>query len=125
MNLSQIAAVNVAAINPWTIASYGASNGFVDNGDFTQTPTYTWFSNIAIQVQPLGANDIDHVEGLNLTKNNQAVYMNGDIDGLDRKGGQGGDLLRFSDGVWLVTGVIEPWDTTGWTKIAVTLQVDP
>ena len=56
--------------------------------------------------------------------------MQGDIEGLLRTSGRGGDLITMPDGtVWLVVMVLEAWgQNTGktggnWCKCAVTVQV--
>jgi len=124
VNLQSATAGYVGVVNRPVIGSLGASSGHVTNPDGTRTPTYQWYPNIPMQVQPLSPNDMYKLDGLNLTRETSSVYLNGDIDGLDRRWGQGGDLLNFGGDTWLVIGVIENWNNDGWTKVAINRQID-
>ena len=61
---------------------------------------------------------------------NRVVYINGLVEGIDRPGVNGGDLLLIPTGLtpgqsydtWLVKGVPEGWDSPGWTKCYAVLQ---
>lgn len=78
------------------------------------------------QVQALSGRDLRQTEGMNLQGTLSAIYVNGPLDGVVRSALKGGDLIVFPDGrVWLVSVVLEPWNTTaGWTKVACVLQND-
>jgi hypothetical protein len=126
MNLNQIVARVIDAVNTRVIASVQISTGNVTNADGTRTPSYADPVNVAAQVQPLTFRDIMQIQGLNLQGTRKAIYLNGEIDGLIRPTNQGGDLITLPDGsVWLVALVLEGWDlTAGWCKVAATLQND-
>lgn len=79
---------------------------------------------VSAQMQPLSAGDLRQIEGLNLTGDKRAIYVNGDINGVIRVRLKGGDLVTLTDGsVWLVINNLEGWDpTAGWTKALMVLQ---
>lgn len=100
--------------------------------DGTRTPQFTSFPNLLMQVQALSAADLKQLDGLNLQGIVRSVYMSGFPQGVNRPAAQGGDLLMIPTGLsgttpdtWLVAGIIEQWDASGWTKVAVTLQNPP
>lgn len=101
-------------------------------GDGTRTPSYTTVAGVIFQVQALSGRDLDHIDGLNLQGVVRAIYMTGFPQGLVRAAAQGGDLLLIPTGLtvasmdtWLVNGVIEQWNASGWTKVAAILQNPP
>lgn len=122
MNLSAFVAPMIAAINPFVIGAIEISAGPVTAPDGTRSPTFRSFPGIPMQMQPLDSGEIEHLDGLNIQGVRRAVYMNGVIEGLERALGKGGDILVFDTQRWLVAVVLEPWDTAGWVKVAVTLQ---
>lgn len=79
---------------------------------------------VSAQMQPLSAGDLRQIEGLNITGDKRAIYVNGDINGVIRVRLKGGDLVTLTDGsVWLVTNNLEGWDpTAGWSKALIVLQ---
>jgi hypothetical protein len=90
---------------------------------------YTEVTGLPMQVQALTAQELQHIDGLNIQGIVRYVYMNGRIEGLDRPNLMGGDILLIPTGmttanpdVWLVTQVMEDWDAGGWSKVLVTLQ---
>ena len=84
-----------------------------------------------MQVQAVAGQDLAHVDGLNQQGVYRVVYMNGRVEGVDRPGVNGGDILLIPTGltatppatdVWLVKEILEPWDTAGWSRVLVVLQ---
>lgn len=126
MNLNQIAARVVRAVNPQVRVVVQISTGSQPNPDGTRTPTYADPIAVIGQVQPMTWRDIQQIQGLNLQGTRKKIYLNGEIDGLIRSTSQGGDLVTFPDGsTFLVAIVLEGWDlTAGWCCVAVTLQND-
>ena len=109
-----------------------ASEAMTSNGDGTRAPSYTTHTNIPMQVQALSASDLRHIDSLNQQDVMRAVYINGFQQGLVRAANMGGDILQIATGItgaaydtWLVTQVIEQFNASGWTKVAVTLQNPP
>ncbi len=119
MNLNAIAAPLVAAVNPQVSISVQTSTGFTINPDGTQVPIYS-ASVVTGQMQPLSAQDLKKLEGLNIQNVTAKVFLNGDFEGVFRVLGKGGDLLTINGQVWLVTAVLERWKD--WTLVGVTMQ---
>ena len=94
-------------------------------------PSYSTTTGLVMQVQAVSGDELRHVDGLNIQGIYRAVYINGRIEGADRPGMKGGDLLMIPTGLtatppamdtWLVKEVMEPWDAAGWCKALVVLQ---
>ena len=127
MNLHAIVGPIVAVISPKIVGTVYVSAGSVADASFKRTPQFTAFPGVAMDVQALTGRELARMDALNIQGVLRSVYLNGNIEGLDRPAGKGGDILAFSVqpyGVsyWLVTQVLETWDTAGWCKVAVTLQ---
>jgi hypothetical protein len=133
MNLHQIVAGAIGAVNPFVPASVQVSSGYTTNPDFSRTPNYTTL-NISAQVQALTYQDLTHLDGLNIQGVRRAIYTNGSIMGLVRIDAKGGDVITFAPGLlpegdaWLCAHVLEQWSDGGngasWCKICITLQND-
>jgi len=130
MNLQSITASAVSAVNPMVPCSLQVSTGSTTNADFSKSPSYAAAVPVMGQVQALSFGDLAQVDGLNIQGIKKAIYLQGDIEGLLRPSGKGGDLITMPDGtVWLVVMVLEAWgNNTGktggnWCKVAVTVQV--
>jgi hypothetical protein len=122
LNLSAVAGAYVSAINPWIIGAVKVSTGSTVAADGSVAPNFSTFPNQRFQVQPLSPGEIRQAEFLNLQGVMRSVWMNGNIEGLDRPAGKGGDLLLFNSSTWLVTMPSEQWDANGWTHVVCTLQ---
>lgn len=127
MNLQAITAGAVGAINPPVLCDLRVSVGYAIGGDGTQAPAYAAFTGIPCQVQALTYSDLMKTGGTNQQGTRRAIYMQGNIEGLDRQAIKGGDLIVMPDlpdfpgpTTWLVAQAIEHWP--GWSKLAVTLQ---
>lgn len=121
MNLHNIVSGAIGAINPFQAANVQYSNGYMTAADGSQVPSYIEVDNVQVQVQALTAKELQHLASLNIQGVMKALYLNGNSQGVVRPLGQGGDLFTLVSGTWLVTTVLETWDT-GWCKVAVTLQ---
>lgn len=121
MNLHQIVSGAIGAINPFQTATVEYSSGYATSPDGSQVPQYTTVTGVQVQVQALSAKEIQHLDSLNIQGVMRAIYLNGDVQGVDRPLGKGGDLFTLPTGKWLATTVLETWDG-GWCKVAVTLQ---
>ncbi len=134
MNLHSLVRGAITSVNPDRMALYLASAGNTVNADFSQTPGYAPGVAVRIQIQPLGKEELRHVERLNLQGVFRTVYMYGNTQGLVRVLAQGGDLLQFAPFQgqavqnWKVIGPVDgPWNVEngGWSKFIVCLQTDP
>lgn len=121
MNLHNVVAGAIGSVNPFQMATVSFSTGYTTDDDGTQVPAYATANNVPVQVQALTAKEIEHLAGLNIQGVMRAIYLNGNVQGVVRPLGQGGDLFELASGKWLVTTVLETWDV-GWCKLAVTLQ---
>lgn len=125
MNLSALAGGYVATVNPWVTAQYLQNAGtYTTAADGKRTPTYLDAEPMAVQMQALSFGDLAQLSGLNIQGEKRALYCQGDVKGVARPDGRGGDIFKMPDGsTWLVCMVLENWFTTaGWCKVAVTRQ---
>ena len=124
MNLHAIASPYIAAVNPWLTAQWLQSISYATNADGSRSPAFATAVSAQIQFQALSFEDLKQVDGLNLNGVKNALYVNGDIEGVNRPDARGGDIFILLDGSkWLVVQVLENWiRTAGWTKCAVVLQ---
>ena len=126
MNLNSIAAPLVSAINPREMIKVYPSTGYTTNADGTRTPTYGTPIPQLASIQALEQSDIYMAQGLDLSKETCSAYLYGNPSGVVRADNKGGDLVVRADGTnWLITMVFENWQgSTGWTKVALTRQLD-
>jgi hypothetical protein len=124
MNLNNIVAPIVAAVNPWVTALIQPSQGYTTNDDGKRVPAYGQSIPVQVQMQALQYNDLMQVSGLNIQGERRAMYANGEWDAVVRSTQEGGDLVTLPDGsVWLLVFQFEDWNSTGgWTKFCVTRQ---
>lgn len=124
MNLHGVVGPLVAAINPWTIAQWSVSTGYMTGADGARTPTYAAPVTVQAQVQSLTPRDLKQLDSLNIQGVTRAAYVTGDFEGVDRARNKGGDLLTFGGETWLVAAVIEAWTpSAGWSKVGLMKQV--
>lgn len=123
MNLHQIVSPFIAVVNSFVSATVKISTGYTTAADGSRTPIYQTQTNVPVQIQALTAMEIQHLDSLNIEGVSRSAYLNGDIEGLDRAFGRGGDLIIYNGTTWLVVQVMEQWsDTSGWTKVALRQQ---
>jgi hypothetical protein len=79
------------------------------------------------QVQALDSVELRQIEGLNIQGDIKGIYLRGELAGVIRPNGQGGDIITIAApapaiyiGTWLVVKVLESWPL--WTKAAIVLQ---
>lgn len=124
MNLHQIVSGNIGSVNPFITGSILISTGYSIDANKRQVPEYAAPVSASMQVQPLSASEIQHLDGLNIQGTRRAIYINGRLDGLVRPLQKGGDIITIADGVnagdWLVVLVSEQWPD--WVRVAVVLQ---
>jgi len=124
MNLHAIAAPFVAIVTGTTTATWLQSSGYTTNPAGMRTPTFT-ATTIDVRVQSMSTPELALMDGMGIQGIKRAVYAAGHLAAADRKTGAGGDLLQFHGETWLVVAVLEDWDQSGWSKVAVTKQMDP
>lgn len=121
MNLHSIVSGAVGMVNPLIPIGIKRSTGYTTDANYKQVPEYESISATG-QVQALTGRDLRQLEGLNIQGVNEAVYLNGNFEGVFRVLGKGGDLLVFNGYTYLVMAVLERWPD--WCKLAVVMQMD-
>jgi hypothetical protein len=127
MNLHGIATGATSAVNPEIDAVLLKSVRYSESDDGSQVPVYTSASG-KIQVQGLSGKDLAQVNNLNIQGVLRTVYAYGNMAGLVRAEGRGGDIFQFPEYTggpvrnWLVVMVKESWPD--WCSVVVCLQGD-
>ena len=126
VNLNSIVSPLVAAVNPRETITIYPSAGYTTNPDGTRVPAYGTSVTMLASVQALAYNDIVQADGLSIQGERVVMYLFGDWNGIVRADGKGGDMITRPDGSkWLVAMVNENWgDSTGWTKVLCTRQLN-
>jgi hypothetical protein len=122
--------VGTYIVNP---AQAVASEAMTATGQGARTSGYTTFANVPMQVQAVSGDDLKLVSALNIQGTLRAVWMNGQVQGVQRPNVQGGDILQIPTGLttasgasfdtWLVVHCPENWDIDGWCHVIVQLQM--
>ena len=123
MNLRNIANRATTAINPNVSATVRISTGYTTGPSGKQVPSYADPVPATIQQQALTKKEIEHLDSMNLSNAQVALYANLQLTGVDRTKGSGGDLVTIGSDTFLVTAVLEGWTTAGWCKVAATRQM--
>lgn len=122
MNLHRIVSTAISAVNPRILATLRVSTGYSIGADTKQIPQYRTIENVPVQMQALSYTDLQKLSGLNIQGTRRALYVNGDVQGLNRAEIKGGDIFLCADGTeWLVVQALETWPD--WCKVCVTQQV--
>lgn len=133
MNLHGIVRAAINSVNSDKLVQYLASTGFTVADDGTQVPTYAAAAPVIAQIQPLGKDELRHIDRLNLQGVFRTLYLFHNPQAIVRILAQGGDLFQFAPFQgqavqnWKVVGPVSgPWDVDGggWTKLIVCLQTD-
>lgn len=125
MRLRSIVNGAIQGINRDQPIAWVQNSGYTTAADGKRTPNQT-STQVWANVQALSGTDLRHVDGLNMQGIMRSVYLRGDVEGIVRAQGKGGDILQFPmvpGGTvqnWLVTLVMETWPT--WARVIVTLQ---
>jgi len=123
MNLRQVIRGPITAVNTDQTVSIMQSSGYTTAADGTQIPQYATLPGISCQIQGLSADDLKHLDGLNIQGVLRSFWFNGSLEGTDRLLVKGGDLIVLADGrTWLVAKVFETWEAAGWCHVAGLLQ---
>ncbi|MDI2091679.1 hypothetical protein [Commensalibacter oyaizuii] len=113
----------IATVNPNIIGSIYRSKGYALNGT-QQEPLYEDPVQVELQIQSLLGDVLKHSHFLNQQGERKVVYVNGQVFGIDRVRGAGGDLLEFYGRRWLVVQRLESWEGSDWCKVVVVAQLD-
>lgn len=131
MNLHALVNPVIAVINPNTIGdlyvSTGPSASNSANG-YKPQPTFKLFAGVSMQVQAVSGigtdgPNIQHIDSLNLQGTLRSVWINQNVEAIDRNAGKGGDVVFMLNQWWIVPQLVESWDQDGpWTHFIVQLQ---
>ena len=132
MNLHGLVRGAITSVNPDVDCTLKASSGYTTAGDGSQVPGYIT-GGARVQVQALKGEDKKYVDSLNIQGVVRKFFLFGDVEGLDRPFGKGGDLITFDPALtgagplipgttWLVFTVFESWDVPGWCSVGAVLQ---
>jgi hypothetical protein len=121
MNLHGLASSCTGAVNPSVVATIRISTGSTPQPDGSLLPTYAPATGM-VNVQALSGKDLQHLNGLGIQGVTRKAYCRGDINGVVRASGSGGDLLTLPDGtIWLVATVFESWPD--WSAVGLIQQL--
>lgn len=124
MSLRGLANSMTSAINPNVLGVVLLSTGSTTAATGKQSPAFAEpIVDVALQVQALTTGDLKKLDALNIQGVDRTVFIDGQLHGVERLAQKGGDFLFFSNAWWLINAVLEPWDSSGWCKVAVTQQV--
>jgi len=125
MNLSAIANRATQRVTANIPITWMQSQGYTTSDSGSRTPNVVAVQ-CSGQVQGVTAQELQHIDGLNIEGVMRKVYLNGNAQGVVRADSKGGDTLQFpetSGGVarsWLVIAVLETWPD--WCSVLVRLQ---
>lgn len=125
MNLRGMANPATQTVNANIDVVWVQNTGYTTNDAGKRTPTTSTLT-LKGNVQALDAGDLRHTDSINLQGVTRAVYLYGNIQGIVRADGKGGDILQFpqvpgsTNQNWLVYHVSETWPD--WCKVLVVLQ---
>ena len=125
MNLHGIISGSMGAINPTMLISYSACTSIITAAPGgPRTPTYLPAIQVVAQVQELTANDLKHLNDLNVSGLLRKLWSSQIMHGIDRAAGLGGDKVVLPDGTtWLVVQILEQFQD--WNSVAIRKQVNP
>jgi hypothetical protein len=120
MDLRGIANGAIQSVNSNILVTWTRPDGTFLTDAAGHRVANTTSSTVSAQVQALSANDLQHIDGLNIQGVKRAVYMYGDVQGIVRADQKGGDILTFGGHDWRVVQVLETWPQ--WCKVVVVMQ---
>ena len=122
IKLHNIVRSAISSVNSDVSGTVLASNGYTIAANGKQTPGYLRADNVTIQEQPLDAGEIKHLDSLNIQGIMRGFWLDGNIDGVNRPLGTGGDWIIVPSGAYKIVHVFEAWNGPGWCHVAGALQ---
>jgi len=126
MNLNSVVAPLTGVVNPRETVTLYPSSGYTTAADGSRAPSYANPVSVLASLQDVSHQELNQLDGVNLSTQNMNVYLPGDWLSVLRPDGKGGDLLVRADGTkWLIVSVPEQWGgASGWTKVIITRQLN-
>ena len=121
MDLRGLANGVTSTVNPNKTVTVRRSTGYTIGAGRRQVPSYATPVSGPAQIQALDADDIKQLDGLNIQGTIRAIYLRGNLAGVIRPDGTGGDIVQIAGQDWLVVKVLVGWPT--WTKEEIVLQM--
>lgn len=122
MNLHGLVRGTIRAVNPDIPVTIRPSAGASEDDTGRVIPAYGTPINTTGQKQPVTGRDIERFQQQNIQGVTCKMYVYGNVEGLFRVLGKGGDLLEFQGQTYLVASVLERWPD--WCCVALTMQLD-
>jgi len=122
MNIYPIANTAINVINVNVEATLLISDGYTIGEGRKQIPVYKSPIVGQVQIQALDGKDLKQLDGVNMNGTIRALYLLGNLAGVVKPEGKGGDLVKLNNQSWLVVKVLECWPQ--WSKVAIVLQED-
>lgn len=125
MNVRSMANAATSTVTRNTMATLVKNQGYTTDAAGHRTPLQQ-FLPVRAQVQGVSANDLQHLDGMNVQGVMRSVHLHGDIGGVVRIDQKGGDTLLFAEvptaapQTWLVVKVMETWQH--WCRVIVVMQ---
>lgn len=133
MNLHAIAAPLAGVVNPNISGALLRNIGYTTSAAGKREAAYDAPVTMLMQVQALSGPELELIESLNIQGVKRAIHLPGDVKGIDRASGTGGDRIEFPDipavpeslrgTAWAVAMVMETWDSSGWCRVAAVKQL--
>ena len=122
MNLHSLVRGTIRAVNRDIPVTIFPSTGSTEDDTVKTIPTYGATIAAMGQKQPVSGRDIERFQQQNIQGVTCKMYVRGNVEGLFRVLGKGGDLLEFEGQKYLVASVMERWPD--WCCVALTMQLD-
>jgi hypothetical protein len=125
MNLRSIANGATQSVNPNVRGMLYRSVAATAQPSGHRTPAFADPITLPMQVQMLTTREAAQLDGVNKAGSTFKIYMNGQVQGLNRATKSGGDKIQLLSGkyaglTFLTTSVMEEWPA--WTCVSATLQ---
>lgn len=115
-------AVTSGKVNKNVAVSIRTSTGYtIDPATRRQVPIYSVTTGFG-SLQALDGDELKQLDGISQQGVLRALYLYGDIAGVIRPDGRGGDMITIANREWLVVKVLEHWESPTWVKLAIAYQ---
>ena len=121
MDLRSLANSVSSTVNSNETVTVRRSSGYTIGAGARQIPTYEDDVSGLAQIQALDSDALKQLDGMNIQGIIRAIYLRGNLAGVVRPDGKGGDLVLRGQETWLIVKVLETWHT--WTKAVIVRQV--